>query len=73
MTIEDMIKVAKIISTADGGCHHCIDDLIRRIEKEFPQFKLTLMDDYWIEKPEWEPDAEYGIPYPIICVEELPR
>lgn len=39
MTLKNAIKVAKIIETAEGGCGGCINEAVRELEQEFPEFK----------------------------------
>ncbi len=39
MTLANAIKVAKIVETAEGGCGGCINEAVRELEKEFPEFK----------------------------------
>lgn len=38
MTLASAVKVAKIIETAEGGCGGCINEAVRELEQEFPEF-----------------------------------
>ena len=38
MTLEDAQRVANIIRFADGGCSSCVQDLIERANKVWPEF-----------------------------------
>ena len=38
MTIDEAKKIAEIVSTADGGCIECVDDLCAQLREAFPQF-----------------------------------
>jgi len=42
MTLKNAIKVAKIIETAEGGCGGCINEAVRELEIEFPEFKWEI-------------------------------
>jgi len=60
MTLDEAIKLGKIIGTADGGCSNCVGLLVELANKEFPEFNFTtgneidgiFDDDYgWLELP----------------------
>lgn len=38
MTLDEAQRVGKILEHADRGCPVCISDLVRRMQKEFPEF-----------------------------------
>jgi len=47
MTLEEAIKVGKIISQADGGtCTICVKELISECEKYFSEFKWEYNKEY---------------------------
>jgi len=41
MTIDEARRVARAVAHADGGCGHCIGDLLERLESAFPGFSWT--------------------------------
>lgn len=58
MTIEEMQKIAMIISTADNGCSTCVGKLIDEVNKAFPEFELTWSSAEWSRRPEWADDDD---------------
>lgn len=38
MTKKEVIKILRILETADGGCRFCVTDLYERFKEEFPEF-----------------------------------
>lgn len=38
MNLEEAQKIADIISSADGGCPHCVYSLGAQLQREFPEF-----------------------------------
>jgi hypothetical protein len=39
MNREEAEKTLEIMTTADGGCAHCVGELFVRFAEEFPEFK----------------------------------
>ena len=37
MTKDEAVKIGKIVATADGGCSHCVQDLVHQLKKDFPE------------------------------------
>ncbi len=70
MTLEEMEKLATIISTADGGCPHCITRLIDEMHQAFPEFKLTLTKERWSRPLRWDEEANES--FPLVKVEQSP-
>lgn len=60
MTVEEMQAIAKIISTADGGCGHCVRALIDEVNAAFPEFRLVMTDGKWRRRPEWADEDDYA-------------
>lgn len=38
MTLEDANKIGKVVSRADGGCSHCVEELVGYLNRDFPEF-----------------------------------
>lgn len=38
MTMEEARRVASVLALADGGCSHCVSDLVARMQTLFPEF-----------------------------------
>jgi len=38
MTLDEAKKIAWIVGHADGGCAHCVSDLVALLDKAFPEF-----------------------------------
>jgi len=38
MTHEDALRVASVIVQADGGCSHCVRQLVAECRKRWPEF-----------------------------------
>ena len=36
MTKKELKKIAKVLATADGGCSHCVKNIVEKFNKEFP-------------------------------------
>jgi hypothetical protein len=51
MTKKEIIQIAKIMMTADGGC--CASDLLTKLDKRFPGFTESIQK---IWEPEFESD-----------------
>jgi hypothetical protein len=47
MTLEEAEKIAKIISTADGGCSNCVIEMTEEWNKVFPEYKMTCTKEVW--------------------------
>jgi len=43
MTKEEIIKLGTIFADADGGCVHCVAELIKTFKKKFPEIDLNLI------------------------------
>ena len=39
MRIDEAIKIAEIVATADSGCSQCVRDLVMQLEDAFPEFQ----------------------------------
>lgn len=50
MTLEEMQKIARIISMADHGCPSCVGDLIREVNRTFPEFRLEQTGGEWTRR-----------------------
>jgi hypothetical protein len=45
---QEAIEVARIVSMADGGCPSCVSDLIKELQKSFPEVDwLVLAKRFW--------------------------
>ncbi len=72
MTLKNAIKVAKIIETAEGGCGGCINEAVRELEQEFPEFKWEVKNiegfNATIEvTPNYKPAAPSVIRQRFVC------
>jgi tryptophanyl-tRNA synthetase len=46
MTKNEIEQIAEIMMTADGGCGHCVSELLEQLEETFPEFKETI-EEVW--------------------------
>ncbi len=53
MTKKEIIEIAKIMMSADGGCGSCASDLLNQLNKKFPRF-TEVIQKVW--EPEYESD-----------------
>lgn len=44
MTIQEAIKVARIVASADGGCSTCCAYLVDSLNDLFPEFTWTMVE-----------------------------
>ena len=58
MTEDEAKKVAEVVGTADGGCDHCVDDLVRRLNAAGLGFTFTRTDARLKKQPDWSDDPE---------------
>lgn len=73
MTLEEAEKIARLISMADGGCHHCIEHLTKEAGKAFPEFTFAMTSERWSRTPEWAADwdeADAVESFPLVTVVE---
>jgi hypothetical protein len=49
MTLDEAKKIATIIVTADNGCQYCVDDLVKHLNSDFPEFKWEQFSPYTAE------------------------
>ena len=49
MKKEDAEKVIKIILECDGGCEHCVSNLLKLFCKEFPEY-IQLSKKVFLER-----------------------
>lgn len=58
MTLEEAQKISDIIGTADGGCSHCVSNILPLLRKTFPEFEWTVEGEFQhdYERDEKEPD-----------------
>jgi hypothetical protein len=45
MTLEEAEKIAKIASTADGGCGQCCTSLADQLNEAFPEYEWVWDDE----------------------------
>ena len=46
MTHDEAVKVLEIMSSADGGCHLCVENLFRKFLVSFPEF-ISVVESAW--------------------------
>jgi len=63
MTHEELIKIARVLETADGGCQPCVHSLYEEMVTSFPEFENELqglykkyIQEYWDDS--WEREYE---------------
>ena len=49
MNKEEAEKIIRILFTADGGCHYCVEQLIDMFTIEFPEYKKLAKEMLIIE------------------------
>jgi hypothetical protein len=49
MTLDEAVKIAKIVGTADSGCDQCVSALVRQLSAAFPEFVWQVQDDFVVE------------------------
>lgn len=49
MTTEEADKIIRILLTADGGCGHCVGDLMEAFAQDFPAFRDAVGEAYRAE------------------------
>ena len=59
VTHDEAVKIAEVIIQVDGGCPHCITELVDCMKVKFPDFDwetLTEQADerWWKEAEEWK-------------------
>lgn len=76
MTSEELIKIAKVLETADGGCQPCVRSLHEQLMKFFPEMENEIqglykkyVQEYW--DGSWEREYEplrkiEGVEAPVI-------
>jgi hypothetical protein len=68
MTLEEAEQVARIASTCDGGCSHCIPELVGRLNAAFPAFVFEYREDERWHEPDPHGFNEDGFKWPVIAV-----
>jgi hypothetical protein len=46
MTLEEANRIAKIAGMVDNGCARCVSDVVRSLQKAFPEFVWTQGGEY---------------------------
>lgn len=70
MTQQEADKIARVLSTADGGCSNCVVNLCEEINKEKLGFRFGMTGEKRFEQ--WEGEEEgLGHQFPrVIAVKE---
>jgi len=53
MTYEEAVKLCGIIGFADGGCGHCVSDLMNSVQEEWPDIPWRKAYAEASADPEW--------------------
>ncbi len=59
MTLNEARKVARIASTADGGCSACVGELFELLGEAFPEFVWETKRGEWKQGAEWDDDIPF--------------
>lgn len=72
MTNDEAEKIAKIISTVDGGCAYCIDSAIERLNAAGLGWQFERSGGEWKEYSEFFPTDDDRPPrFPIVTVRQI--
>ncbi len=47
MTLDEATTICRIMTTADNGCVSCATCLLESFSEAFPEFKVTITEDWY--------------------------
>jgi len=71
VTQEEADKLARVISTADGGCYACVTDLCRRMTAAGLGFSFQIFAGTITINAEWTDDPEFAEIYPNVIAKPI--